>query len=144
MGLTWQGFQITEDLWHQIYLLTGVLPKQTSLVYASSAVTGISSYATNLDISSGPYMLVAVRANPTNYASGYIDIRVTIDGSLTLTKTQVPPTGDNFVVGLFFDDMTRKDDVAPLLARSSIKIETKSIYSTPKAVEYIYAGYSLS
>jgi hypothetical protein len=137
MALTWGGPYITEELWSYIYNVTGVWPSQTSCVYGSSSITS-TSYVTKLDISSGPYMLVGVGNLPSG--TGDIDVRITIDGGTPVEFTGLSPTGDNYAVGLFFNTMK---DVAPLLARSSIKIEAKRASGT-QYLNWVYAGYTLS
>jgi len=139
MALTWFGTVYTQFLWEWIYSVTGVWPSQNSAVVGSSIVTVGASYTTVVNVSSGPYVVAAVRADPGN--STTIDIRVTIDGSLVIEKTSVAATVNNFVIGSYFDDQVGIDH-APVLARSSLKIEARTLTSS-QSVDWLYAGYSL-
>lgn len=142
MGLTWAGSMITEELCLLIYQLTGVFPSTTSVVRSTGSITS-TSYATFVDVSSGPYILVGLRAEPTNTTA--ISIKTTIDGSLVVEKTGRGSSGNNYAVGLFFDDQTGGTDVAPILARTSIKIEAKRDGgSGTQLVGWTYFGYTLA
>ena len=142
MGLTWDGPSITKQLWLMIHELTGVFPKATSLV-RGSADANVVGYTTVLNISSGPYMLAGVRSDPDT-STGDIDVKITIDGTLVIEHTAVSPTADNDVIGLYFDDQTGGDK-GPVLARSSIKIETRrNGVAGARNILWLYAGYSLA
>ena len=146
MALTWGGHYITEELCKYIFQVTGAWPSMTSISLGSGSFSWANPqvFSTELNITSGPYILAAVRADP-DYNTQAIEVKVTIDGSLLIDEGGYSPTGDNYVVGQYFDDQGNKDFM-PLLARTSIKIEAAVSVtgSGTQKVQWLYAGYTLA
>ncbi len=141
MGIVWDGAVNGPSLGPWIYEMTGTWPKTTALVngYADMSLT-VGVYGTYLNISAGPYILWGLRNDP-DLGSGNISIRLTVDGTILFTKTGVPYSSGNDVVGLFFDD--GGNDVGPVLVRSTLKIEAARDGSGTNRVRWLYTPYSL-
>lgn len=143
MATTWFTTYSTANLWRYIYNVTGTWPRVTGITYGTFSPSSYWTWETVADLSSGPYMLVAFRNHPT-LSGNHIALRYTIDGTLIRSvgnfSSGLEPTGNNHLVGMFFDTVYDENDA--VLARSSMKLEMQG-----RAVdycEYLYASISVS